>query len=214
MTQISSAPIRVCQGWKQGLTLNYQKFIVGFVHANKLSLNIEKSNYIIFHSVQRKLNYEIKVFLNNQILKREFSTTYLGIAIDCHLNWKSHVSNISKKVKRNIGAISKIRHFVSIDVLMNLYYSLIHPFLTYALMVWGNTYASSIDPLFILQKKKVRLMTFSNFYDHTDPLFIKLNILKMHDLIFYWNAAFMHDFYNGNLPEIFHTFFYFCKRKT
>jgi hypothetical protein len=29
----------------------------------------------------------------------------------------------------------------------------------------------------------------------------------MHDLVFYWNAAFMHDFYNGNLPEIFHTFF-------
>jgi hypothetical protein len=121
--------------------------------ANRLSLNIEKSNYIIFHSVQRKLNYEIKVFLNNQILKREFSTTYLGVAIDCHLNWKSHVSNISKNVKRNIGAISKIRHFVSIDVLMNLYYSLIYPFLTYALVVWGNTYASSIDPLFILQKK-------------------------------------------------------------
>ena len=42
--------------------------------ANKLSLNIEKSNYIILHSIQRKLNYKIKVFLNNQILKREFST--------------------------------------------------------------------------------------------------------------------------------------------
>jgi hypothetical protein len=59
--------------------------------------------------------------------------------------------------KRNIGAISKIRRFVSIDVLMNLYYSLIYPFLTYALVVWGNTsmgntYALFIDPLFILQK--------------------------------------------------------------
>ena len=128
--------------------------------ANKLSLNIEKSNYIIFHSVQRysSFNYEIKVFLNNQILKREFSTTYLGVAIDCHLNWKSHVSNISKKVKRNIGALSKIRHFVSIDVLMNLYYSPIYPFLTNALVVWVNTYASSIDPLLILKKKIVRLI--------------------------------------------------------
>jgi hypothetical protein len=123
------------------------------------------------------------------------------------------VLNISKKVKCNIGAISKIRHFVSIDVLMNLYYSLIYLFLTYALVVWGNTYASSIDPLLIFQKKTVRLMTFSNFYDHTDPLFIKLNILKMHDLLFYWNAAFMHDFYNGNLPEIFHTFFTSVKEK-
>jgi hypothetical protein len=56
-------------------------------------------------------------------------------------------------------------------------------------------------------------MTFSNFYDHTDPLFIKLNILKIHDLVFYWSAAFMHDFYNGNLPEIFHNFFTSVKEK-
>jgi hypothetical protein len=54
----------------------------------------------------------------------------------------------------------------------------------------------------------LHLLTFSNFFDHTSPLFLKLNILKMHDLVFYWNAAlFMHDFYNGNLPKIFGTFF-------
>ena len=58
-----------------------------------------------------------------------------------------------KKVKRNIGAISKIRHFISTNVLINLYYALIYPFLTYALVVWGNNYSSSIDPLSILQKK-------------------------------------------------------------
>ena len=63
----------------------------------------------------------MKVLLSDQLLKRAFSTTYLGVAIDCHLNWKSHVSNISKKLKRNIGAKSKIRHFVTIDVLMNLH---------------------------------------------------------------------------------------------
>jgi hypothetical protein len=123
------------------------------------------------------------------------------------------VSNISKKVKRNIGALSEIRHFISIDVLMNLYYSPIYPFLTNALVVWVNTYASSIDPLLILQKKIVRLINDFFFYDNTDPLFIKLNILRMHDLVFYWNAAFMHDFYNGNLLGIFHTFFTSVKEK-
>ena len=62
------------------------------------------------------------------------------------------MSYISKKVKRNMSAISKIRYFVSTDVLINLYCALIYPFLTYVLVVWGNTYSSSIDPLFILQK--------------------------------------------------------------
>ena len=62
--------------------------------ANKLSLNIEKTNYIIVHPVQKKLNYEVKVILNGHLLKQEFSTIYLGVVIDSHLNWKAHVSYI------------------------------------------------------------------------------------------------------------------------
>ena len=121
--------------------------------ANKLSLNIEKSNYIIFHSVQRKLNYQVRITLNGQLFKQELSTTYLGVVIDCHLNWKSHISNLSKRLNvTDIGAISEVRHFVDMAILTNLYYSLVYPFLTYALVALGNTYCSSINnPLFILQ---------------------------------------------------------------
>ena len=93
--------------------------VLNWLCANKLSLNIEKSNYIIFHLVQKKLNYEVKVILNGHLLKQEFRTSYLGVVIDSHLNWKAHVSFISKKVKRNVGAISKIRNFVSTNVLIN-----------------------------------------------------------------------------------------------
>ena len=175
--------------------------------ANKLSLNVEKSNYIIFHPVQKKVNYQVKISLNGQPLKQEFDTSYLGVVIDCHRNWKAHISMLSKKIKRNVGAISKIRHFVSSDILRNLYYSLIYPYLIYGLVVWGNTYCSSLNPLFLLQKKVVRLMTFSSYYEHTNPLFIKLEILKIHDLVIYHNALFMYDFHSDNLPDTFNTFF-------
>lgn len=50
-------------------------------------------------------------------------------------------------------------------------------------------------------------MTFSIFHEHSNPLFIKLGILKLHDLIFYHNAMFMYDFHNDSLPETFNTFF-------
>ena len=176
--------------------------------ANKLSLNVEKSNYIIFHPAQKRVNYQVKVSLNGQILKQEIYTTYLGVVIDCHLNWKAHISKVSKKIKRNIGAISRVRHFVDSNILINLYYSLVYPYLIYGLVAWGNTYSSSINPLYILQKKVVRLMTFSIFYEHSNPLFVKLGILKLHDLVFYHNAIFMYDFHNDSLPETFNTFFF------
>jgi hypothetical protein len=123
--------------------------------ANKLSLNVEKSNYIIFHPAQKRVNYQVKVSLNGQILKQEIYTTYLGVVIDCHLNWKAHISKVSKKIKRNIGAISRVRHFVGSNILINLYYSLVYPYLIYGLVAWGNTYSSSINPLYILQKKQL-----------------------------------------------------------
>ena len=45
---------------------------------------------------------------------------YLGIMIDSHLNWKSQVSYISKKIKRNVGILSKLRHYVNLKTLTNL----------------------------------------------------------------------------------------------
>jgi len=60
---------------------------------------------------------------------------YLGLIIDCHLNSKKHVHEVSKKMSRGIGILSKLRHFVIDDILTPLYYSLVYPFLTYGLVV-------------------------------------------------------------------------------
>ena len=127
-------------------------YVLEWLCANKLSLNIEKSNYIIFHPAKKNPNYQTKNLMNSEVLKKETSTTYLGVVIDCNLNWKSHISMVSRKIKRNIGAISKIRYFVNSNILINLYYSLVYPFLIYGLVAWGNTYSSASNPLYILQK--------------------------------------------------------------
>ena len=175
---------------------------------NKLFLNLEKFNFIIFHPVQRKLNSEINIAITGYPLKQQPSTTYLSVVVDCHLNWKAHASSISHKIKRNIGAISKVRNYVNKEIiLINLYYTLIYPFLTYALVVWGNTYPTTIDTLFTLQKKSVRIITFSGYYDPTNPIFNKLEFITIHDLVNYSNVIFMYHFYHGNLPEYFNSFF-------
>ena len=80
------------------------------------------------------------------------------------------MSFLNKKIKRNIGAISKFRHFVNTDILINLYCALIYPYFTYDILAWGNTYSSTVNPLFILQKKDYALVTFSDYREHTSPL--------------------------------------------
>ena len=106
--------------------------------SNQLSLNIEKSNFVIFHAPQKKINLELNLKLHNQSLKQESSTKYLGVLIDENLNWKSHVSQIEGKIKRGIGVISRLRRTVTKSILLNLYYSLIYPYLIYGLIAWGK----------------------------------------------------------------------------
>jgi len=92
-------------------------------------------------------------------------------------------------------------------------HAIILPFLSYGCIVWGNTYVHNIKPLQIIQRKAIRLITFSNFDAHTSPLFAKLNLLKLQDYIKLQTLFFMHQFNTGKLPKIFDSFFVktFCK---
>jgi hypothetical protein len=175
--------------------------------ANKLSLNIEKSNYVIFHARQRTVRDNFNLSMMNQPLKRDTSIKYLGILIDSNLSWKSEVESIAKKIRRSVGIISKLRHYVNKKILLNLYYSLIYPFLIYGLLAWGNTYKTTLNPIHILQKKVIRIITFSKFDEHTSPLFKELKILKFPDLVTFHISIFMYKFHNNILPSIFESFF-------
>ena len=89
--------------------------------ANKLSVSIKKSNFVIFHPRQRKIETNVS--------KQELSIKYFGVTLDSELNWKSHISFVENKIKRSIGILSKLRYYINLSTLKNLYYSLIYPFL-------------------------------------------------------------------------------------
>jgi hypothetical protein len=181
--------------------------VYSWLCANKLSLNIEKSNFIIFHAIQKRV-HEIFININNKYLKQEHHLKYLGLMIDSHLNWKPHISYISNKIKRSIGIISKARHYINSEILTSLYYSLIYPYLMYGL-AFGAILINMFLFLCSFYKKKQlgKLMTFSYYNDHTNPLFLKLKILRLEDLVYLHTALFMFDFHSGNLPATFQHFF-------
>ena len=92
-------------------------------------------------------------------------------------------------------------------MLKNLYYTLIYPFLTYGIIIWGNTYKTTIESLFIIQKRVIRIMTFSQYTNQTTPIFNHLGFIKLHDLVYFQTALFMFRFHNHLLPDVFSNFF-------
>ena len=110
-------------------------------------------------------------------------------------------------MSRGIGVLSKHRHFTNTEILKQLYYTLIYPFFTYGLITWGNTYITTLRPIIILQKKAVRVISFSDFREHSSPPFHALSIIKFIDLIFFYVVMFMYDFYTAKLPCAFKNLF-------
>ena len=100
---------------------------------------------------------------------KDHSIKLLGMYLDKHLTWNSHVNIISSKISKALFIINKVKHLLPHDALKSLYYTLIHSHLTYGIQAWGN--ASCIKKLFVLQKRVVRIINKIGYGGHTDPIF-------------------------------------------
>ena len=183
--------------------VNYDlKFLNNWLLANKISLNADKTEMIIFHKVRSAVP-KLKIILNGKHLTHTPVIKYLGIYLDETLMGSAHCEEIVKKLSRANGIIAKTRHFVPHEHLKNVYYATFSSHLTYAVQVWAQSLPSVKYKIFILQKKAIRLLTFSAFLDHTEPLFKSEKILKVHDNIYLQNCLFVYDYFHGNLPKSF-----------
>jgi hypothetical protein len=157
--------------WSLELHLNQQLINIHKWLCWQLLLNVDKSHFVIFHPFQKKLNYKVCLSINNEVLTQKSSLKYLGVIIDSNLIWKEHIKELCKKISRGIGILLSLRSFVHIELLIQIYYSIIYPFLIYGAIVWGNTYKSNVLPLTLLQKKAIRIITFSPPRTRSSPLF-------------------------------------------
>ena len=180
-----------------------------WLDANKLSLNIDKTNYIIFHSSSVKVPSDSDIKIGKKHIKRVKFVKFLGLLLDEHLSWRYHLSELSKKLSRTCGMFFKIRNLLPLDVLVCLYNALFLSFLQYGLIVWGQTYASYTDPVFKLQKKAVRAISFQPRMSPSLPIFNDLKLLKLSEIFELRLLTFVFDSVNKTSPSCFHDFFLF-----
>ena len=62
-----------------------------------------------------------------------------------------------------------------------LYYAMIHPYLTYGILAWGNSTQANLKKIIVLQKRAIRIMHKVPYNGHTEPLLKKSKILKLRD---------------------------------
>ena len=178
-----------------------------WLQSNKLSLNVQKTYYIVFHRARIKSDEHAVITINNVILQRTNSLKYLGVIIDYKLNWTQHIAHVKNKISKGIGIMYRARNYLSKVSMRKLYYSYIYPYLIYCIEVWGISPHTHLKPLLLLQKKIVRIMTFSSYYAHTAPIFKDLKILTIDKLIVHRIGITMYKYSNGLLPDVFNTLY-------
>lgn len=86
----------------------------------------------------------------------------LEILIYPNLSWKIHIEYITLKISKTVGLLAQLRHFVPPHTLLNIYQSLICPYITYGLSVWGQACKSYLNDILMLQKCALRFRYFAN----------------------------------------------------
>ena len=84
--------------------------------ANKLSINVKKSNYIIFKTSQNRQKLDLPFSINDTKIDRVTETLFLGVINDKCLTWKPHIQNLTRKISKSLGIIYKLS-FCSIRIL-------------------------------------------------------------------------------------------------
>ena len=111
--------------------------ISNWLSSNKLSLNVKKTKFMVFHTMQRKIEYP-KLIINNVAIEMVTQFNFLGIILSSTLKWNAHIDHISKKISKVIGVMYRLKCIYPEAILLTLYNTLILPHFTYGLLIWGS----------------------------------------------------------------------------
>ena len=166
--------------------------VIEWLKINKLSLNKNKSKYIIFHMPKKEVEI-LTLKIDNTNIDRVEEFNFLGLT---HLKWKKHTNKISNKCSKLTGILNRLKYVFPQDIKCLLYNTLILPHINYCIMAWGY----KRNRITMIQKKAIRIITASSYISHTEPLFKRLNLLKVEDILTLQELKFYYKYNEGALP--------------
>lgn len=129
-----------------------------FFRSNLLSLNLQKTTYMVFHSSRRPVPELPIIQVDDVEICKVDHFKYLGLTVDSILSWENHIENLKNKLSVLCGVFRKISPFVPLNWMMNLYHSLVHSRLQYLVCLWGTASMSRVRELQVLQNRCLKII--------------------------------------------------------
>ena len=175
--------------------------ILQWLQVNKLSLNVAKSKFMLFHTPQKRAVIP-NILINNKAIDVVDNFSFLGLTIDTFLNWNGHINKVANTISKSVGILQILKLYLPCDILLTIYNSLILPHFDYAILAWGYRPGRLIQ----IKKDAVRNIAYAKYMSYTSPIFKKLNTLKINDIHLLQQPKLYYKLIHNKLPEYFYSF--------
>ena len=181
------------------------KKVYDWLIANKLTLNVLKSKFMLLSNKRNVNKDNFKLALKNKkSFERCSSYKYLGVYFDDKLDWKTHVKYVCEKIGKTCGFLSKLRYCANISLLKTVYHAMVQSHLQYCNVAWGDASQANIQPLIAMQNRVIRILNFAPFLSHNIQQYYEnlgvMNLKQLHD---FEKGKFMYKLINRQLPSNF-----------
>ena len=170
-------------------------------NVNKLTLNINKSSYMIFRPNNTEM-CGLNITLNGVTLPQTCSTKFLGTWLDEKLVWTEHIRNLKTKLLSRLGLLQRSRRLLSTHsthAMKSLYYAQIHSNISYALSLWGPMTSNHIiNQIQHIQNKAVSCIDIDL---SMEQIYLKHGILPVPKMIHLELCKLGFKFINNMLPK-------------
>jgi hypothetical protein len=144
--------------------------------ANKLTLNLDKTNRIKFTTINLP-QCPLSIEYDDKYIEESVHTKFLGLCIDNYLNWRNHIDQLNPKLNGTCYAVRSLLHISNTGILKSIYHACFHSLMKYGIIFWGNSTDSK--KVFTLQKKIIRIMLGVKPQNSCRGLFKRLQILPL-----------------------------------
>ena len=96
------------------------KHLSVWLNTNKISLNVQQTELVIFKQKRKILHHEINIKVNRKRLYVTPSFKYLWVKMDKNVNWHYHINDLAVKLNTVNALLSKIRNYVNQKILRSI----------------------------------------------------------------------------------------------
>lgn len=165
-----------------------------YMSLNKLTLNAEKTIYMLFTGTTSAMN--LNLTCNGSKIENSLAHKHLGLIIDSKLTWKPHIKHLKSKLVPLTGVFRRISGSLPFEARKQLFYALFHSHILYGITIWGNSSDENIIKIQKLQNRALKNLFKLNFRTSTIKLHAELKILPIKDIYFKFSTLHINNIIN------------------